>query len=83
MHLLSHLFVAASHWPTAIHRRHQATRPWTLTRFHGRFLPSMKCLWHIGCMGSLHTAFCCAPLCVLHSRLSWSMHNHHHQQHQQ
>ena len=38
MQLLSHLCVAASHWPTAIHGRHQATRPWPLTRFHGRTL---------------------------------------------
>ena len=38
MQLLPHLCVAASRWPTAIHRRHQATRPWPLTRFHGRTL---------------------------------------------
>ena len=56
MQLLSHLCVAASHWPTAIHCRHQATRHWPLTRFRGHFLSSMKCLWHIGCMGSHHTA---------------------------
>ena len=42
MQLLFHVCVAARHWPTAIHRRHQATRPWPLTRFHGRFLPSIK-----------------------------------------
>ena len=39
MQLLSHLCVAASHWPTAIHCRHQATRHWPLTRFHGHTLP--------------------------------------------
>ena len=62
MQLLFHVCVAARHWPTAIHRRHQATRPWPLTRFHGRFLPSMNCVWHIGCIGSLHTALWSAPL---------------------
>ena len=68
MRLLSHLCVAAG--------------PWPLTRFHGRFLPSMNCVWHIGCMGSLHTSLCCAPLSVLHSRLSWSMQPHQHRQQQ-
>ena len=84
MQLLSHLCVAAIQWPTAIHRRHQATRPWPLTRFHGRFLPSMKCVWHIGCTGPRHTALCCAPLsAALHSRLPWSMCHHHHHHHEQ
>ena len=83
---LPHLCAAARHWPTVIHRRHQATRPWTLTRFHGRFLSSIKCVWHIGCTGPRHTALCCAPLCALHSRLLWSMqphHQHHHYEQQQ
>ena len=50
------------------------------------FLPSVKCLWHIGCKGPRHTALCCAPLCALHSRLLWSMqphHQHHHYEQQQ
>ena len=34
------------------------TLPWALS--------SMNCVWHIGCMGSLHTSLCCAPLSVLH-----------------
>ena len=38
MRLLSHLCVAASHWPIGIHRRHQATRPWPLTRCCGHTL---------------------------------------------
>ena len=38
MQHLPHLCVAASHWPTAIHRRHQATWHRTLTRFHGHTL---------------------------------------------
>ena len=38
MQLLSHLCVAAIQWPTAIHRRHQATRPWPLTRCCGHTL---------------------------------------------
>ena len=68
MRLLSHLCVAASHWPIGIHRRHQATRLWPLTRIHGRTLSSMKCLWHIGCTGPRHPALCCAPLsAALHS----------------
>ena len=46
------------------------------------FLSSMKCVWHIGCKGPLHTALCCAPLSVLHSRLSWSMQPHQHRQQQ-
>ena len=36
---LPHLCAAARHWPTVIHRRHQATRHWPLTRFHGHTLP--------------------------------------------
>ena len=62
MQLLSHLCVAAIQWPIGMHRRHQATRHWTLARFRGHTLPSMKCLWHIGCTDPRHTALCCAPL---------------------
>ena len=81
MQLLSHLCVAAIQWPTAIHRRHQATRPWPLTRCCGHTLASSKCVLH----GPRHTALCCAPLsAALHSRLPWSMcHHHHHEQQQQ
>ena len=61
MRLLSHLCVAAGPWPAAIHRRHQATRHWTLTRFHGRTLPSTKCVWHIGCTAHF-TLLCAVPL---------------------
>ena len=46
------------------------------------FLSFTKCVWHIGCKGPLHTALCCAPLSVLHSRLSWSMQPHQHRQQQ-
>ena len=63
MQLLSHLCVAASHWPIGIHRRHQATRPWPLTRIHGRTLSSMKCLWHIVCTAHV-TLLCAVRLCV-------------------
>ena len=34
-----------------------------LTRFRGRTLSSMKCVWHIGCMGPPHTALCCTAVC--------------------
>ena len=68
MQLLSHLCVAAIQWPIGMHRRHQATRHWTLARFRGHTLPSMKCVWHIGCTDPRHTALCSAPLSApLHS----------------
>ena len=81
MQLLSHLCAAVSRWPTAIHGRHQATRPWPLTRCCGHTLSSSKCVLH----GPRHTALCSAPLsAALHSRLPWSMcHHHHHEQQQQ
>ena len=83
MQHLPHLRVAASHWPTAMHRRYQATRPWPLTRFHERFLSSMYCVWHIGCTDPRHIALCSAPLRVLHRRLPWPTHHHHHHHEQQ
>ena len=83
MQHLPHLCVAASRWATGIHRRHQATRRCPLTRFHGRTLSSMKCLWHIGCKSPRHIALCSAPLRVLHRRLPWPTHHHHHHHEQQ
>ena len=61
MQLLSHLCVAAIQWPIGMHRRHQATRHWTLARFRGHTLPSMNCVWHIGCTGHV-TLLCAVPL---------------------
>ena len=63
MQHLPHLCVAASHWPIGMQRRHQATRHWTLTRFHGRTLS----FFHESACGTLAawvhlTALCCAPL---------------------
>ena len=85
MQLLSHLCVAASHWPTAIHGRHQATRPCPLTRFHERtlsFFHELRVAHWLHGPTSHFFVLCSSECAALHSRLLRSMCHHIHQQQQ-
>ena len=75
MQLLFHLCVAASHWPIGMHRRHQATRPCPLTRFHERtlsFFHELRVAHWLHGPTSHFFVLCSSECAALRCRLLWS-----------
>ena len=88
MRLLSHLCVAAIQWPIGMHRRHQATRPCPLTRFHERtlsFFHELRVAHWLHGPTSHFFVLCSSECAALRCRLLRSMcqHHQHHEQQQQ